>query len=140
MLYWHWLLAGIVVICLELLTPGFYFLWIGLAALVAGGVNYVFPELGFIYIGIIFAVFSIVFCYLGKVSLYKKVNDDSSSTLNRRGAQYIGKKVVVFEEVINGSGKVKLGDSVWSVKSDRNIKVGETVEILELDGISFIVK
>lgn len=140
MYYWYWMVAGLLMIFLELITPGFYFLWIGISAVITGGVNYIFPGLDFIYLGTIFAVFSIVLCYFGKVSLYKKINDTSDSTLNRRGAQYIGTTTQVVEDIVNGSGKIKVGDSVWKAKSSRDVKAGKTVKIVELDGIEFIVE
>ena len=33
--------------------------------------------------------------------------------LNRRELQIIGKEGVVYEPLINGHGKVRLGDTVW---------------------------
>ncbi|MFV0626246.1 MAG: NfeD family protein [Alphaproteobacteria bacterium] len=138
--YWHWISFGLFMIFSELVTPGFYFLWIGLAAVLSGVVSYIFPELDFVVIGSIFAISSVVFCYLGKISLYKKVSNEASSSLNNRAAQNIGLTVVVFEEIVNGAGKVKVGDSVWPAKSKEDKKVGDAVKIVDVDGISFIVE
>ncbi|MDD4557251.1 MAG: NfeD family protein [Alphaproteobacteria bacterium] len=138
--YWYWISFGLFMIFSELVTPGFYFLWIGLAAVFSGLLLYFFPTLDFVIIGTFFAVSALVFCYLGKVSLYKRISDDSSSTLNKRGAQYIGQTVVVFEAIKNGSGKVKVGDSVWLAKSETDVAEGKSVKIIDVDGIMFIVK
>lgn len=138
--YWVWIVAGLGLIFLEILTPGFYFLWIGLAAVVVGAINYFVPNLDFIWSGTIFAVLSMVFCYFGKVSLYKKITSEASSTLNRRGEQYMGSIVVLEEAIINGRGKAKVGDSLWSVKSSEDKKKGESVKIVGIDGTVFIVE
>lgn len=137
---YYWLVAGLLMVFLELVTPGFYFLWIGISAVITGGINYIFPELDFIYLGTMFAVISVVLCYFGKVSLYKKVSNTSDSTLNRRGAQYIGTTVIVVDDIINGTGKIKVGDTVWGAKSDKDISSGTNVKIVNLDGIAFIVE
>lgn len=138
--YWMWIAAGLGLILTEVITPGFYFLWIGLAAVVVGVVNYLFPGLDFVWLGTIFAALSLVFCYLGKVSLYKKVKSDSASTLNRRAEQYVGVMVVLEEPIHNGRGKAKVGDTIWSVKSQKDKKKGETVKIVGVDGTFFIVE
>ncbi|MDR1694754.1 MAG: NfeD family protein [Lactobacillaceae bacterium] len=138
--YWIWIASGLGLIFLEILTPGFYFLWIGLAAVVVGGLNYIFPSLDFIWSGTIFAVLSVIFCYFGKVSLYKKVKSESAATLNRRGEQYIGTTVTVVGNIENGVGKVKVGDTIWSAKSKSDKEKGEAVKIVGVDGTCFIVE
>lgn len=138
--YWLWIAVGLGLIFLEILTPGFYFLWIGLAAVVVGGLNYIFPSLDFIWSGTIFAILSVVFCYFGKVSLYKTVKNESSAKLNRRGEQYVGSVVVLEEAIVHGRGKAKVGDTIWSVKSDKDKKKGESVKITGVDGTFFIVE
>lgn len=138
--YWIWIASGLGLIFLEILTPGFYFLWIGLAAVVVGAINYFLPGLDFIWSGTIFAILSVVFCYFGKVSLYKKVKSDGVATLNRRGEQYIGSIVVIEEDIVNGRGKAKVGDTIWSVKSSEEKKKGESVKIIGVDGTLFIVE
>lgn len=138
--YWIWMAAGFGLIFLEILTPGFYFLWIGLAAVVTGAINFFAPDLSFIILGTVFAVLSILFCYLGKVSLYKNVKADGAEKLNRRGEQYVGTTVKVVEKFEDGKGKVKVGDTVWSAKSEKDHKVGSSVKIVAVDGIYFIVE
>ena len=138
--YWYWITFGLFMIFSEVVTPGFYFLWIGLAAILSGTLSYLFPELDFVVIGSFFAIVSVILCYIGKISLYKKISGDNVSTLNNRGAQYVGQTVVVFEEIKNGVGNVKVGDGVWPAKSDLDREKGDSVKIIGVDGISFIVK
>ena len=138
--YWIWIAGGLTLILTEIITPGFYFLWVGFAAVIVGSISYFFPEIDFAWLGTIFAVLSIVFCYVGKVSLYKKIKSDNSSTLNRRGEQYIGTKVKVVDSIENGRGKVRVGDTIWSAKSDKDKKEGTMVEIVGISGTTFIVE
>lgn len=138
--YWYWISFGLFMIFSEVVTPGFYFLWIGLAAILSGILSYLFPGLDFVVVGSFFAIVSVVLCYIGKISLYKKISSDNPSTLNNRGAQYVGQTVVVFEDIKNGVGKVKVGDGVWLAKSDTDKAKGDSVKIVGVDGIQFIVE
>ena len=53
--------------------------------------------------------------------------------LNRRAEQYIGRRAYVVEAIINGRGRIKLGDSTWSVTGP-DLSVGQMVEIIGADG------
>lgn len=138
--YWIWIAVGFGLIFLEILTPGFYFLWVGLSAVVTGAINFFAPDLSFIILGTVFAALSIIFCYLGKVSLYKNVKAEGAEKLNRRGEQYVGTIVKVVEAFEAGRGKVRVGDTVWSAKSKKDHNVGDSVKISAVDGTFFIVE
>ena len=34
--YWNWMLAGVALMAIEAIVPGFFFLWMGVAALLVG--------------------------------------------------------------------------------------------------------
>ena len=63
-------------------------------------------------------------------------------TLNQRGAQKIGRRAVVDETFVNGSGKVRLGDTLWLAESDNgeNLSEGAMVEITRAEGTKLYVK
>ena len=54
--YTGWLIFGTVLMILEVVVPGVFLLWIGLAALLTGGIAFIFPALPFTATGSIFAV------------------------------------------------------------------------------------
>ena len=41
--YWWWLTAGMVLMVLEIVTPGVFFMWIGIGALITGLVAWIVP-------------------------------------------------------------------------------------------------
>ena len=43
--FWHWWVAGLLLLALEAFAPGAVFLWMGVAALVTGGVVALLPGL-----------------------------------------------------------------------------------------------
>ena len=53
--------------------------------------------------------------------------------LNRRGTQYIGRVVPLFEAIETGRGRVRLGDTVWTVEGPE-LPQGTRVRIVGCDG------
>jgi inner membrane protein len=53
--------------------------------------------------------------------------------LNRRGAQLIGRIVDVAEAIVGGRGKVKVGDTLWTVEGP-DTHAGTPVRVASSDG------
>jgi len=64
--FWHWWIFAIILIILEIFSPGAFFMWLGAAAGVSGVALLVMPELSWQIQFIIFAVASVVAILLGK--------------------------------------------------------------------------
>ena len=57
-----WWLLGLLLVGSEMLAPGYFLLWIGLAAGVMGVVTWLFPGMGFIVQTVVFASLAIGIC------------------------------------------------------------------------------
>ena len=101
-LFWHWwILAGILMV-LEIIVPGVFMLWLGIAAAITGLVAYVAPALTWEWEGLIFAVLSIITVYGWRAYLRRHPTGTELPTLNRRGEQYIGRRLSLDEPIVNG--------------------------------------
>ncbi|MEJ2360992.1 MAG: NfeD family protein [Gammaproteobacteria bacterium] len=58
--YWYWWILAMVLIVLELLGRGTFFLWMGISAGIVGFILLLEPSLGWQYQFMVFSVFSIV--------------------------------------------------------------------------------
>ncbi len=47
--YWHWLILSVLLVILEIFSPGVFLIWMGLAAGLVGLLLLAFPELGWHY-------------------------------------------------------------------------------------------
>src|SRR5437868_10703999 len=56
------------------------------------------------------------------------------SFLNLRNNQYIGRVFELSEPIVNGRGKIKSGDTFWTV-SGLDLPVGSKVKVIGADGI-----
>jgi len=57
LLFWHWWVLALVLVIVEMVAPGFFLLWIGLAAGVTGLILFVIPglawEMQFVLFGLL---------------------------------------------------------------------------------------
>ena len=90
--FWHWWALGGVLIMIEMFAPGFMFLWIGVAAALAGGVLLAWPGLPLPGQAVVFAALSVasVAAWRWVQKVHPARSDEPN--LNRRGAQYVGQR------------------------------------------------
>jgi len=137
-IYWHWLILAVVLIILEMLIPGAYFLWMGVSAIFVGALMYVFPEMVFLIQILIFAVLSVISVIMYRS--YRKNNPivTDEPALNRRAEQYVGQSFTLAEPIVNGKGRIKVDDSTWKI-TGADIDAGETVRVIAVEGSTLIV-
>ena len=138
--FWHWLIIAVVLISIEMLLVGsFYLLWMGIAAGVVGVLLFLIPGLSFLVQALIFTVLSVV--TLVAYKQYQRNNPVLSDQpkLNRRGEQYIGRVFTLENPIVNGVGKVKVDDSTWKV-SGEDMAAGTKVKVAAVEGTTFQVE
>ncbi len=131
--FWHWLAFGGLIGVLEILVPGFVLIWLGLAAILVGLLLLVWPELTFAYQLLAYAGFSVLSVFLWFYWLKRGPVESDKPTLNRRAEQLIGRRAPVVDAIVNGRGRIKLGDGTWAVAGP-DLPAGHLVEITGADG------
>ena len=137
--YGWWLLA-LVLIGAEVLAPGYFMLWIGIAAGVMGVLTFALPAMSALVQAIVFAVLAIASCavYWRFVRPLAEIRNDEP-LLNRRGARMVGRRVVIVEPIVNGRGKVKVGDGAWLAEGP-DLPLGAEVEVVACEGTTLKVR
>lgn len=132
--YLWWILA-LLLIAGEILVPGYFMLWIGLAAAAMGVLLWVMPSLGLLAQALLFAALAIVACVIYAKWLRPGLErgEPGSERLNRRGEQMIGQRYELIEPIVNGRGKARVGDGQWLV-SGPDMPLGSTVEVVGVEG------
>jgi hypothetical protein len=133
--FWHWLIAGVVLIGAEAMVPGTYLLWPGIAAFLTGMVAYMAPGLGWEIHAGIFAALTVVAAVAGR-KLYSRLKEPASQAplLNKRAAQLVGTIHTLDTPILDGYGRMKLGDTTWKV-SGPDLPTGAKVTVVGADGI-----
>ena len=80
---------------------------------VTGLVTMIAPSLPWQAQFVLFGVLAIASVVGARYYFKRNPIETTNSTLNKRGAQYIGRTFSLEEAIVNGFGKVRVGDSVW---------------------------
>jgi len=138
--YLWWILA-LLLIAGELLLPGYFLLWIGLAAAAMGVVLWADPALGLLAQAILFGLLAFASCigYARWLRPRLERRAPGGERLNRRAEQLIGQRYELVEPIVNGRGKARVGDGQWLV-SGPDLPLGTTVEVVAVEGTTLQVR
>ncbi|WP_105984286.1 MULTISPECIES: NfeD family protein [unclassified Brucella] len=139
---WNWLVFGLILLILEILAPGFFFIWFGLAALVTGALAFLLSStagFGLQLQTVIFLVLAIVFTLAGRRFFGSKSNDTGEPLLNRRGEQLVGQRATLTEPIVNGHGRIHINDTTWRVKGP-DLPAGTEIRIVAFDPVSLEIE
>jgi membrane protein implicated in regulation of membrane protease activity len=135
---WNWLIFGILLMALELVAPGVFLFWLGLAALLVGLLSFAFDPSWQLQL-LMFAVFA-----TAAVPLWRRVARShtavsaSNPFLNKRADALVGRVFTLEKPIIDGSGTVRIDDTIWRVAGP-DTPAGSRVKIVQADGASLTV-
>ncbi len=132
--FWHWLILALLLIILEIVVPGAFFLWMGVSAGVIGLILWISPDISWESQLLLFSVISIVSIALWRIRLNKHPTESEDNTLNARTTQYIGRVFTLVEPIEDGYGKIHVDDSYWQV-SGPDCEKDKKVKVISVDGM-----
>ena len=135
---WNWLIFGVVLMALELIAPGVFLFWLGLAALLVGLLSFAFNPSWQTQL-LMFAVFAAAAVPLWR-HLAKSEGSVSQSNpfLNKRTEALIGRVFTLEKPIVDGAGTVRIDDTIWRVAGP-DAPAGSRVKIVQADGASLTV-
>ena len=141
----NWVLAGLCLSLLELIVPGVFLIWFGLAAFLMSIVAYFAPLMPVTTQLIWFALFSAVFALCGFFCyryIFKKIKEPAEyKNLNDTAEQLVGKLVTLAEDCVDNQTKVKVGDSFWLAYCEKQLKKGDRAKIVGVkDSLILIIE
>jgi membrane protein implicated in regulation of membrane protease activity len=135
--YW-WALAAVLLIC-EMMLPGVVFLFLAIGAAVAGLLLLVVADTSLEIQLVAFAVIAVASAVGLRPLLRGMQTRTDDPNLNARGDSLIGKVLVLDEPILNGRGRVKLGDGSWTVTGPDMVR-GARVRVAGVDGTELRVE
>ena len=133
-IFWHWWSLGAILLIVELLAPGMFFLWMGESAFVVGAVIWLFPGMDEEYQVMLFSVLSVISIIAARRFLKRRPIESDRPFLNQRTAQYIGRVFTLEEAIVNGRGKIRVDDSTWRVEG-ADCPAGAKVRVMDAEGV-----
>ena len=135
---WNWLIFGIILMALELIAPGVFLFWLGLAALLVGLLSFAFHPSWQVQI-LMFAVFA-----AAAVPVWRRLarshaaGSANSPFLNKRADALVGRVFTLEKPIVDGAGTVRIDDTIWRVAGP-DAPAGSRVRIVQADGASLTV-
>lgn len=140
LIWWHWIVLGLILVVSEIFAPLFIVLWFGLAAIIVGLVDFTFATT-FMTELFLWIILSVLFLTLWFMFFKEKTvskSGQSDFTLGTNG-------IVTQDIKSHDKGKVRfdapvLGSSEWFAIADEEIEVGTPIHIVDVKGQLLKVK
>ncbi|MEF0940688.1 NfeD family protein [Rhizobium sp. BR 362] len=139
---WSWWVAGFILLAAELIAPGFFLVWIGLAAVIVGALSLAFWDSAFWIWQVqllIFAAFAVIVALLGRRYVYSDSQITDEPFLNQRGASLVGRTATLNEPITEGRGRIRLDDTYWTVMGP-DLPAGTRVKVVASNGRDLTVE
>jgi len=140
---WNWMLLGFILLVLEILVPGVFLLWIGIAAILTGALSLQLWDMSFwswqVQV-LVFLALSLVAAYVGKrVTDARRDEETDEPLLNRRAEQLVGRTASLEEPIREGHGRIRLDDTTWRVTGP-DLPAGSRVRVVSARGADLRVE
>jgi membrane protein implicated in regulation of membrane protease activity len=138
-IWWLWVIIGVLFIIGEIFTAGFFLIWFGIAAIIAGILA--FFELSALWQGVAFVIISAILL-AGTRRLAERFTKKQPPGIG--ADRFVGKIGVVLEEIDNdkNTGRVRVEEDQWRADSLEGdiIPEGSKVQVMKLEGTHLVVR
>ena len=133
-----WACLALALISAEVMAPGVFLLWLGIAAAIVFGVVLLVPGIPVLWQALGFIVLSFASIAVYRKHFRQDAERSDQPLLNRRAEHFIGKNYVLESAIVNGSGRLKIGDAFWTAAGE-DLPVGTRVRVVQSDGMVLTV-
>lgn len=126
---WPWVIAGAILIGLEIVAPGVFLLWMGLGAIAVGLSVLVAPDLPLPWQLLIFAVAMLGSISIGFLIQRRSRVSASGTTLNHELDALVGRQVEAIAAFSDGRGRIRVGDSSYAARCASPVARGQALRI-----------
>ncbi len=132
-----WMIAGVALLILELISMSFFLLWLAVAAILTGVVA-IFVHIWWVQ-WVVFAILSIVLLLATRPlarSIHGRVTQPSNVDA------LIGSRAVVIETIdpLKNTGRVRIGSDEWRARAEQAIPVDAWAEVISVAGTTLTVR
>lgn len=144
LLYWHWIVFGLILIGVEIFLPSFMALWFGVGAIITGLVLWLIPEMSLAWQLCIWGLTSAVFTVSWFRFVKPKMTDRTKAGMGLE--TLLGETgMVVKVPVGDQRGQVRfsrplLGNEEWDILCAEPLEMGDRVAVVELSGNALVVQ
>lgn len=129
---WNWLILAAILFVLEVMSPGIFLMWFGMAAAVTAVIAFTY-DISWQWQLIWFCALSLIAVLLAAKYLRRHPLESERPLLNERAVQLIGQSFDLLDPIVNGRGSIKTGDTIWRVEGPELPK-GARIKVVGADG------
>jgi len=134
---WNWFILGAALLVVEILAPGVYLLWLGIAAILTGLLSFLLSNSGiwgWQAQVLVFLALSVICVLIGRRVFPTSGSEDTDEPLlNQRERQLVGRTATLEEPIREGHGRIRLGDTLWRVTGPE-LPAGAQVRVTDAAG------
>ncbi|RUP17329.1 NfeD family protein [Methylobacterium sp.] len=127
---WSWVIAGLVLAGAEILLPGVFLIWLGLAAVATGLAAAALP-MPWQGQTLLFAGLAVALVALA--TRLQRRGKGTEPELNRADRGLIGREGVLDEPIVRGAGRIRFDDTLWRVEGP-DLPAGRRVRVTGIGG------
>ena len=128
---WTWIIAGLMLLGLELAAPGVFLIWFGIAALITGGIAFA-TDWSWQVDLIIFVILAVIAVLIGR-KYFSGKGQSEQPLLNQRAQRHVGTKHVLADPIVDGQGRIRIDDTTWRITGP-DLPSGSRVEVTGVEG------
>ena len=134
--WWHWIVLGLCLSIAELAIPAFFIIWFGIGAIGVGLLLQIFPALSIATQLIVWAIVSSILVGVW----FRYLRPRTVTAVGTSAANVIGEVGILVSDLgPNSRGQVRfqkpvLGSDLWECYADANLKAGDRVRIVAVEG------
>ena len=133
-LFWYWWAFAAVLLVFEMMLPGVVFLFLAIGAAAVGAFLLAASDLSLELQLFVFAIVSVGSAVVLRPTLKRlQQGRPQDATINARGDAMVGKTIVLDAPILNGRGRVKVGDGSWTVTGP-DMVAGVRVRVTAVNG------
>ena len=139
---WLWIYAGLALMLLELVAPGFVLCFFGLAAATVGALRFLFgASFDATWQTAAFSALSVLYIVLLRRVLKKVFVGERDGAANGLSNGYVGRVGQVTEAIEPPkTGRVLLGDAEWTATADAPVPAGTDVMVVAQRNLTMTVR
>ncbi len=134
-----WGSLALLLVAAEVMAPGAFLLWLGFAAGAVFLILLVLPGLSPLVQVVAFVALGFVAIGIGRKYVRKAQGESDQPLLNRRAEQFVGRRYELHSPIVDGHGRIKVGDALWTVTGP-DLPAGTRVRVTAADSMILVVE
>ena len=130
---YHWIALGLLLLVAEMLGTSGFLLGAAVAALAMAPLVWLVPDLSALAQLAIFAGAAVIATVVYFQAFRDAQRSPARPLLNRRAKRLVGHRFELSEDMTLNTGKVQIGDTLWTVESAEPLAKGTLVEVIDVE-------